>query len=298
MADIDYFALLKKSWLNFKDNLVVVVPILISIALGIGFLLLVGIEALIFFLVFSKTILINPKVILSPIGISLAAVFIILDFIVGALIGSYIRSMMIGMFKDIVLYKKTSVSNMFAYGRKYIWRYFKVSLLIIAISVLPLVFLTGISTLVFLISKIAGIIVIVLSVLILTVFFIFLMFFLFFVDPIFATEDKAAFEIIKSSFRYTKKNFAHVFFTWGVSGLVYLAINGGLRIMMLPFGFMVGFGSALSMKATIASMIVGGFVGIISTIINIASQLVLSLFQFNSYFAKNELHRIKKLAKV
>ena len=137
MAEIDYFALLKKSWLDFKGNLVVVIPILISTALGIGFLLLLGIEALIFFLVFSKTIFINPKIILSPMGISLAAVFIILDFVAGALISSYIRSMMIGMFKDIMLYKKTSISNMFAYGRKYIWKYFKVSLLIMAIFILP-----------------------------------------------------------------------------------------------------------------------------------------------------------------
>ena len=294
MADIDYFALLKKSWLDFKGNLVVVIPILISMALGIGFLLLLGIEALIFFLVFSKTIFINPKLILSPMGVSLAAVFIALDFVAGALISSYIRSMMIGMFKDIMLYKKTSVSNMFAYGREYVIRYFKVSLLLMAIFILPLTFLTGMCILIFLISKIAGIILIVLSVFILVAYFIFLTFFLFFVDPIFVTEDKSAFDVIKSSFRYTKKNFAHVFFTWGVSALAYLAINGGLRIIMLPFGFMAGFSSALSMKTAIASMIVGGFIGVISAIINIALQLVISLFQFNSYFTKNNLYKTKK----
>ena len=80
MADIDYMGLLKKSWDDFRNNLILIVPLLINIGLMLGIIVVIALEGAIFYLIFSNQILTDPTVLLSFTGIFLAVFFMKIVF--------------------------------------------------------------------------------------------------------------------------------------------------------------------------------------------------------------------------
>lgn len=296
MANIDYFGLLKKSLDDFLKNPILLMPILVGVVIGLGIFFVMAIEFFVLFLVSGAAIFTDPKLLLSIQGISLMIFFVLLDLILIILVRAYTTGMQIGMYKDIMLYQKTTIKNMFDYGKLYVMRYFKVVLILTAITLLPFMILAGISASAFLASMPAGIIASILSALIFFPYILFITIFLYFIDPIFVSQDKHAMEIIKSTFAYTKNNFTHVAITLGVSALTGLAVVIALFLVLLPLNGVIGFSQALGKAAPIAVLF--KFMSqMVSTAVQVVLGIVIQLFIFNSYFTKNNLYKKKAIVK-
>ena len=282
MKKINYWELLKKSFFLFFKNLVLLVPVLVSIVLFIGLGIVVVIEGLVFFGL-NSVFLHDPSVMFSGFNLVLFIFFVLVDIILMMWIGAYVRGMTIGMLKEIVDTGKTSVNKMFYYGKKYFEIYFKYIILRLLIYLVPLIVLGALGFLAFTASMVFGIILAVFLSLIYLAYVIFVSFGLFFMDPMITSKNKPIGRIIKDSFHYLKKDFWHMFCTWGISILVAIVVG----VVMVPFSI----GPTLIEQFGLAGLFFGViyiFSTLIRTIVNIILKIWLDIFVFQSYFAKNK----------
>ena len=286
---LNYLDLLKKSWEGFKENPVLILPLLISLFLFLGFVLVVGLELVVFIIVFSKEILSAPMLILkNPIGIFLLVFFGIADMVFIWMISSYIKAMQIGLYGEVTKNKKVTADDMFKYGKQLFRIYFEYQLAKFVIFVVPILIFVSITYLCYLASKILAIFVGVLMFLLLLGYFVFVGFGLFFIEPIIVTEKKSIIGLLKQSFNYSVKNFGHVIITWGITLVVAIGIALIMYIIKAPVSVVINVLKILGPGGPLLVLYGLSFLlEIVRGIVNVVLGIVLGLFVFNAYFAKS-----------
>ncbi len=289
VKQIQYFELLKKSWGQFRQNLVLITPILLAIILSLGMFVLVALEALIVTLPVG---LFDFQSFMNSIQlIVLASLFVILDIIIVFVIGAKIRSMMIGGFYDVAKKGSTSYASMKVYARKLWKKVLGVSIIQMAIILVPLLVLGGIASLFLLASQEAFMVAAMSLGIIYGIYFIvaavILYFGLFFITPKIVTENKRPIDLMKSSLQYTKENLTHVLITWAVMLLAVFCFAVIQTVASMPLAIVnmmasISGATGAIIGIAVARMVIGFVFGILRMIL----QLTLQVFIFNSYFAK------------
>jgi len=271
MKKISYIEFLKKSWFDLWKNPVLFLPILIGIGIYIGLIALIGIEVAImgFFSGFSA------DAILSLNNWVFLLIFGLIDLILMFIAGSYINSMLIGMSKDVTEKGKTSITNMFKYGKELWLKYLKTSLLIFLIIGFPLIILFSFSF-VMEPGSISKILFVSVAVFTSFIYMIVMGILLLFWEPIIVYKKGGPIKVIRESFDYTKRNTKHTLITFGIIILISFAVG-------LVTGFIESSLRAIG-GLVIAVLLV--LFSLIRTVINVILGYVIRLFEFKSYKSK------------
>ncbi len=271
MKRISYINFLKKSWFDLWNNLVLFLPMLVGIGIYIGFIALIAIEAAIigFFSGFSV------EAIFSLNNWAFLLIFGLIDLILIFIAGSYINSMLIGMTKDVTNKRKTSIKNMFEYGKELWLKYLKTSLLIFLIVGFPLIILFSFS---FLMepASVSRILFVSISVFMAFIYMIIMGILLLFWEPIIVYKKGGPVKTIKEAFAYARRNTKHTLVTFGIIMLISFAIGSITGFVESILNSINGF--------IIAVLLV--FFSLFRTAVNIILWYVLRLFEFKSYISK------------
>lgn len=277
--EINYGLLIKKSLLDMKNNLIVFLPLLYSLVFFIGFMIIIGVEVVLGFLL--KLDFTN-----WPANtIIFLAVFGIIDFILLIYFVALNSSLYPKLVKEIVT-KNSAKPGDINYGiKKFSWILFKLAILKLLIVFLPVIIFGAITLLTYLIGgKTAAVIVGVILGIIGLLYFIaaglLVAFALFFATPILALEKtRSVIELLKISFKYSKENIKHVIITW----LIILGISLGMRIISQTFS------ATLSIMPLMVLVLIPLI--LVLAIVQIAFMAWSQLFVFNAYYKRD----IKKL---
>jgi hypothetical protein len=282
-----YFGLLKKSWNDFRKNPALVLPVLLSLVVLFLFFIVAVLELLLFLKIFGDGLPIPWNlwdIYNSPTGLTFSVFFILVDCLLLLLAGSYVRSMRIGMYREVIQKKKTSLENMFKSGGRYFKRCFQVSIIKVVFIITPLIILGWISLLIFLSRPYTGLVVFTFSFVIFFFYLIIIAFGFFFIEPIITEKNKQGWTLVKTSFGYTKKNIFNVIKTWLVIFLVGLVAGLVLQIFDVPFGLT---GKALYRIVTGGIAVwVNLFLLAVKIIVGVILQIIFGLFIFHVYFVK------------
>lgn len=284
MVDIPYFDLLKKGFKQFFSNWVLLLTVLVSIGFMLIFVLVLGLEIGVFYALNADVILAVLQdtsavmQLFTGLNILLLSLFAVIDLIILFIVGAYVSSMKIGMYKEIIDTGKAAAANMFSYGRKYFKTVLGYVFIRFLLLFVPLIALIGLGILSFIASKVLGVILIVLFVLAFIFYTIFIAFGFYFIEPIIVSRNVTSLEAVKASFAYMKTNFLQVLITWALS----VAVALGVSFIFMPFSFFSNVGNAVAASAifTIISMFVSIVQGFANMIISFATEL----FKFNVFF--------------
>lgn len=287
----DYFKLLNESWSLLRKNPVLLLPLLISFLLLVGFIIFILIQLIIVFASAGFSAFYSPKEILMRL-ISFWPVLLIIaiaDFFVLLAITAYVRAMQIGAYRDVVLQKKITPEKIFSYGKEYFKKYFFVNLLRLLLFlpaiIIFIAFLIAFAAFVFKLEIFSATFLAVTFLLFIfaIIYAAILAFLLYFLDPVFShqklSERLSPWEIIKTSFNYTKNNLGHVLLTWLVTLLVSVIVSVALFILYLPVASLQFFSSSAYIPARI-------LVELIQWIVSAILAVLLDLFIFSCYFRK------------
>ena len=135
LLKIKYDLLLKKSWMGMKNNLIVFLPLVYSIALGLVFLIMMLLEFLLFI-----GLLPDPRVELIrflyfavPIGL--------IDILLLILLTSVINAMYINLLNLVSRDYKATNKDLLQGIKKYAYLYFKVQMIKFSIILIPILIL-------------------------------------------------------------------------------------------------------------------------------------------------------------
>jgi len=276
---VKYGLLLKKSWQDFRKNLIVLLPILPAIIIFIVF----GLFLVAQFILYQSLGLSMDVKVFGLNEILFISIFSIIDFFLLVIIGSILKAMSIGLINQAITKKKATSNDMWLGMKRYTGILFRFDFLVMILLFLPLGILGLLIFLGFSINLGLGIafafIFGFIGILYLIAIALLLGFGFFFALPILTkTNVKSAIKLMKESFNYTKQNLTHVLLTWLIIvgiGLVLsifkqiffaFALTPLMLLIMLPF----------ILVYIVASIIVSSW---------------LQLFLFNAYYNKD----IKKL---
>ena len=271
-----YFNFLKKSLNIFSKNPVLYAPFLLEILVTLPVIaLLIITEVGIFSLIFKLSI----ESLNSPFAIFLIALFFFIDVFAIIPIFSYFRAMKIGLYKEAVMLKKTSLDYMFFYGKKFFKTKLRITLLVALVFLIPLLFFGIVSGLFYLISPPLGRITAIITG---TLFGIYsavagtiVYFSLFFINPIITSQDKPPIDLIKMSFDYTKANLSKAVITWLIILLFSISISLALAVLRLPYNLGI-----LSDVWLLMSLLIS----VIQFLVQTGTTIISDLFIFNVYF--------------
>lgn len=269
--EVKYGLLLKKSWNDFKKNLVLLLPVLFGFLFSLGFMLVVGLEVLLFIVAG-----LTPKAnLIAFIG---AAVIVgLVDLILLLLIGAAVGSMYIGLLNAVTTRKKAFAKDMWDGMRRFTSIYFKVEMIEISIFLVPLIILGLLIGLAFLVNTTFGIILALilggLYLLYLIAAGFFVGFGFFFLHPIMSIgKSVSALDLIKQSLKYTRENLGHVVITWAIVFGINFAFNALYQLSTFPGRFFPLL-YLIFLPFLIIFIVAGVVIGI-----------WLKLFVFNAYF--------------
>ena len=269
--EVHYGLLLKKSWNDLKNNLVIFLPIVFVVIMAIAFILLVVLEVFAF---------ISAGFIVKDLTIGLLGASILigfLDIILLILIAAIIGSMYLGLLNPIVNKKKAIVKDMWAGVNKFTAINFKVNMIKLSIFLLPLIILGLLTFLVFTLSKTAGIVLVVIFGILYFIYFIIaalvMVFGFLFLEPIISMDKiRSPIELMKMSLQYTRENLGHVGVTWIIIFFISSVIGGMVQLVSLPANIMPSL-----------FLIFIPFI-IIFYIVSMIVKAWLQIFLFNAYF--------------
>lgn len=276
--EVKYGLLLKKSWKDMKNNLIIFLPLVFILLIMIAFVLLIILEIVSFMAAGLTAQNITPGLIAAGILVGL------IDLLLLILVGAVIEGMYLGLLNPIVTKKKSNAKEMWNGVKRFTGINFKIYMVMLSIFLVPLIAAGILAGLGFLINKTLGIILAIVFGGLYLLYFItailFVVFGFFFLGPI-ITESKSQFALglIKQSLKYTKANLGHVLITWLIIFAINLPLNVLGRILSLPAQFL-----PVLFFAIIPILIIIWIIGII---IN----AWLRIFLFNAYFNS----KLKKL---
>ena len=270
--EVHYGLLLKKSWNDLKNNLVIFLPIIFVVIMAIAFILLVVLEVIVS-LTINSTIDNGSYFPLVLMGV----VFGFIDLILLIYLASAVESMYIGLLNAITIKKKANTTDMWGGFRKFTSINFKVNMIKLSIFLLPLIILGLITFLVFTLSKTAGIILAVifgiLYLLYALIAALFMVFGFLFLEPIISIgKIRSPIALMKLSLRYTRENLGHVFITWIIMFFISSVIGGMVQVVSLPANIMP------SLFLIFIPII------ILFYVVSIIVKAWLQIFLFNAYF--------------
>ena len=271
-----YFNFLKQSLNIFSKNTCLYAPFFLEmlITLPVIALLLIA-EVGVFSLIFKLSI----NSLNSPFAIFLIALFFFIDAFAVIPIFSYFRAMKIGMYKDAVMLKKTSLDFMFFYGKKFFKTKLRITLLVALAFLIPLLFFGIISGLFYLISPPLGRITAIITGTLFGIYSIgagtIVYFSLFFINPIIASQDKPPIDLIKMSFDYTKANLSKAVITWLIILLFSVSLSLALVVLRAPYN--LGMLSDVWFPMSL-------LISIIQFLVQTGMTIISDLFIFNIYF--------------
>ncbi|MBT4540336.1 hypothetical protein HOC35_02385 [Candidatus Woesearchaeota archaeon] len=280
---VNYLKELKQTWKLYLNNLIVLLPAFFSTIAFLLVLLLAGLEFLFITLLATGSTFVFDNFVFSSLIITLIVLFSIFDLVLLILINSYFEGMIIGMFKDVCIKRKTSMASLLPFGKKYVFTLFKIRLFkFFILSFFPLIILSIIPSLLFIFKNyIFGIIITILFSLIFIVYSLFIMFGFFFIQPIITTENNTnLFFLVKKSFTYSFQNPTLVFATFGVGIVLGILTSMALlpviiieRIMAIVFPLII-------------------FVTVpIRVIVQFFITFFVALFKFKVYYSENKIKK-------
>lgn len=234
MKDIQYLKTLKESYRDYGKNKSLIGYFLFSFVIPLLIVPFLVIELIILNLI-------NPDIIRSEFEIGMATgvivlvvLFIIIDLVILIILGSMARSMLIGMIYDVATKKRTKLSNVVPYMKKYWKQIVGAKMIILAIVFTIMIVLALLTALFFAITPLLGILFAVLFVLIIIALSFFIGVFMIFLEPIIVIKKKRAVESLRLAINYAKKNFTHAILTWLVALVVGIIVVAVLNIVALP----------------------------------------------------------------
>ncbi len=268
---IRYGLLLKESWKDLTNNIIVFFPILVSIVLFLTLGMIIVLE------IFTLKILgfTLTKASLTSINFLVAlGIIMFIDFILLLLIIAVVKGSEARIFNLIVNNKKADSGDAFTGIKQFTGIFFRLEVIKLLIIFLPLILLGLIGLLGFLVSKGLGIGLLIIfgiiGLLYLIAALVILGFGLFFVEPLISTgKTNSAVEGIKQSLGYTKDNLGHVLLTWLIVAGFNIALYLIFELFSLPFLFFPLIYIVLMPIYFVLNIVVGTW---------------LRLFIFNSYF--------------
>ncbi len=283
---LDPIQLAVKSLKDFKNNLILLAPLLVSFGLYFALGIFVLSQFLLGFLIFGRGAGFSTGLILY------AVFFYALDIIILILIQIYIMAAQYGMVGDAVLRGKSSFSRLLQHGKtlfKPVLTYFLAELAIVIAAAAPLALLAGIA---FYFSPIAGFILAATFILLFILFIIAFAVVTVFSIPILVSRRIGGFRVILEAFRYGKSHFEHVIVTvaalialWLLVSIVSVIVGLPYYIIQLTGSLGAGLGWGLIAAYIISYML--------SVVVSEVGSIIMLLYLFNSYFDRNPVKNWK-----
>ena len=275
-----YFHLCKKSWDNFIKNSVLFIPYILELFVSLFLLLMIiGAEIGLFYLLLGSLKNIESEIFKHPLTVILFILLALIDVFVLIAITSFFRAMKIGMYKEVITRRKTTVSYMYYFGKKFFKRKFEVSLIAYLIFLLPLLLLAVIAGFFLLLYNPVGMVIGIVLGAVYGLYFVIMgiivYFGLFFIDPIIVSQEKSAIDLMAHSFKFMRENLSKVIITWAFIACFSLIIGFVLYIIELPFDL---FNFPQYKLLILILLFLAEFIA--KTTVNI----IIDLFFFNVYF--------------
>ncbi|MBS1267120.1 MAG: hypothetical protein MAG795_01092 [Candidatus Woesearchaeota archaeon] len=286
--DVDYLKLLGESWYGFKKNLNLLYPVLIYLGFVFVFMIFVFFQTLtvlgIVGIGFTDDI---TAFFQNPIAIIFIILFGFIDVIALMCVALFSRSMLLGMLKDVAKKSKTKTKNMMKYGKKFFKTYFTFTLIRFGFVLAPLIILGGIVLVFYQFSDFVAAIFGFLFLIIYVLYLICISVFLYFSEPVIASKKGKAWELIKKTFSYTKRNLLHTVITFALVFALSFGVSIIFSMIKMPISILSSVASVSATPAfSIISSIISVIIYLIQSAVNICLGLVVSIFMFKSYYAK------------
>lgn len=288
----NHIRLVTKSLKDFKNNLIIVVPMLLSFGMSLLFVIFVLLQVFIGGIIFKPMIFKGANFYggSSLVFIAYVAFFFLLDFIIYLLIVSYTTAAYYGTATDVVLRGNSSFRRLLQHGRTFLKPVLTFLIAKFVVVAAPLALLSLIAFSAFMISRPAGYITAAVSLVLYILFVIAFFVITIFSDPILVSRKLGGFRPIVESFRYGKSNFEHVVITAAVaivlgiiSSLIYSIFYVPSFVARIASEATPGTGAAVSLA--LASFALEALASIVSAVCGI----IILLYIFNSYFSRNPI---------
>jgi len=286
----DYLELLKISFIQLRKNLGLVVPTFIALMSAFVFILLVIMQAGGFYFLFKGMILSEEAWLLlrNPYSLTYICIMGLIDIILLFTVSSYVKSMQSSLFRDVSHNISIEDANFFKKGREYFKRYFKLNMLLTAITIVPIAIAVGLYFLIFRViaapsftsSWYFGAVIFSIIAIAVLAYLIWLGYCLLFIDPIVVSTKLDAIKTLKHALKYSLVNRKKVIMTW-----LFLII---VMIIMITFSsifFDMPTDYLEKNKILVFSLISFVLQGL-KTLVEVIVGIVLELFRFNSFFNK------------
>lgn len=285
---VDYLELLKRSWKGFRENLVLFLPYLLSLALSLGVLILVGIEIVVMLWYTDTTInywfsMQFLDLIQTREFIIVATISLIIDIIAIMLIKAYIGSIYLGMNKDIIEKGKTESNRMFHYGKTHFKTVFMIMLYKLLIYLLPLAILVFATIGLYMLSKPAGVIFGILALLAYIAYAVIISVGLFFVYPIAAWQKGKPLDLMRESFKVAKENLSHSIITILITFVLGLIFGIIFYLIGLPIGEFAKYALTAGIELFIATVSIYLVYFLIRIIVGLIIGYVTELFRYGAF---------------
>ncbi len=287
----DQIQLVIKSLKDFKNNLIILVPMLLSFGISFFFAIFVLLQVFLGALIFGSLSFDGaPSVGLM----AYAAFFFFLDLIILFLMTSYITAAYYGTAADVVIKGKSSFKRLFQHGRTFLKPVLTFLLARFIVIAAPLALLGLFVFLAFMISSITGYITATISILLYIIFVLVFCVLTLFNSPMLVSRKLGGFRLLVESFRYGKSHFEHVIITLAVTIVLGIISTVIYSIFYLPSFIastaseaMSGTGAALSLALVSFSL------EVLASIASSICGIIILLYIFNSYFSRNPIKNWK-----
>ncbi|MBW2970883.1 hypothetical protein KY320_01850 [Candidatus Woesearchaeota archaeon] len=283
-----YFELVKRSVLQFKENLVLLIPFGIATAMGLGVLLVIFVEIVMLILSLGEQILTNPLSVLTSMqAMTFVVIFVLIDILLVLIVRAAVTAISIGMYKEVVTKGKPNLDNIGSNCRAYFSKYFGYLMIRLLLFLAPLATCAGIAFICYRINAVLGIVVGVVLLLCFIAFSLLLSLAMFFAEPVIAFGKGSSMAAVRECFGYTKRNVSHVLLSFLALLLFNFAVGMAMLILSLPVQLFEVIGSLG------AGFIFAGFAFMLQMLllvlrigVNLGASVVSSLFLFNAYRVK------------
>ncbi len=289
----DQIQLVVKSLKDFKNNLILLVPILFSFGLTIPFVILVllQVQVLLAALIFKGA---NFYEGYSAGLIAYAVFFFLLDFAIYLLIAAYVTAAYYGTAADVVLRGNSSFRRLLQHGRTFLKPVLTFFIAQFVVVAAPLALLSLLVFSAFLISRTAGAVLAIFLGLLYVLFIMAFYVMTLFTAPVLASRRLGGFKVIMESFRYGKSHFEHVIITAAVSIVLGIISYIIYSIFYVPsFIARIAFEAAPGTGATAMLALASFALEMLASIVLSIGCIIIMLYVFNSYFSRNPVKNWK-----
>ncbi len=288
----DQIALVLKSLKDFKNNLILLVPMLLSFGTGILFVILVLLQLLFGALIFRGASIYESL----PAGLIVyIAIFAIIDLAICLFMVSYVTAAYYGTATDVVINGKSSFKSLLKHGKEFLKPVLTYFIAKFVVFTAPLLILGPLVFLAFLVSNLAGYVILALSVLLYGAFAIAFSVLTIFTNPILVRRKLGGFSLIAEALKYGKSNFEQVIITVAVTIVLGIISSAFYLVFYIPSFIMRVASESVAGTASAVPLTFGAVAfEILASIVSSICGIIILLYIFNSYFDKNPIKNWKQ----